>query len=94
MTGEINLSGGLLPVSGVRDKILAAQRAGMRVVVLPQQNEVDVGSVDAEAREGLEIVLADDTVESWTWCWLNRIEILTSYQCKDVFNPCRNLLIV
>jgi ATP-dependent Lon protease len=60
MTGEINLSGGLLPVSGVREKILAAQRAGMQVVVLPQHNEVDVANTDPQAREGLEIVLADD----------------------------------
>ncbi len=60
MTGEINLSGGLLPVSGVREKILAAQRAGMKVVVLPHQNQVDVEGTEPEAREGLEIVLADD----------------------------------
>ena len=60
MTGEINLSGGVLPVSGVREKILAAQRAGMKVVVLPQQNEVDMANTDPQAREGLEIVLADD----------------------------------
>jgi ATP-dependent Lon protease len=60
LTGEINLSGGILPVSGVREKILAAQRAGMKVVVLPQQNQIDVAGTDPEAREGLEIVLADD----------------------------------
>ena len=60
MTGEINLSGGLLPVSGVREKILAAQRAGMKVVVLPHQNQVDVEGTEPETREGLEIVLADD----------------------------------
>ena len=60
MTGEITLSGGLLPVSGVREKILAAQRAGVKIVTLPQQNQVDVTIVEAEAREGLEIVLADE----------------------------------
>ncbi len=42
MTGEITLSGGILPVSGVREKLLAAQRAGVKVVILPQQNQVDV----------------------------------------------------
>ena len=63
MTGEITLSGGLLPVSGVREKLLAAQRAGVKVVVLPQQNQVDVNSVEAEAREGLEIVLADEIMK-------------------------------
>ena len=60
MTGEINLSGGLLPVSGVREKILAAQRAGLKMIILPQQNQVDVAGAEPEARECLEIVLADD----------------------------------
>ncbi len=60
MTGEITLSGGLLPVSGVREKILAAQRAGVKMVILPQLNQMDVTIVEAEAREGLEIVLAEE----------------------------------
>jgi ATP-dependent Lon protease len=60
MTGEITLGGGLLPVSGIREKILAAQRAGVKMVILPQQNQMDVTIVEAEAREGLEIVLAEE----------------------------------
>ena len=60
MTGEITLGGGLLPVSGIREKILAAQRAGVKMVILPQQNQMDVTVVEAEAREGLEIVLAEE----------------------------------
>jgi ATP-dependent Lon protease len=63
MTGEITLGGGILPVSGIREKLLAAQRAGVKVVILPQLNEVDVNSVEAEAREGLEIALADDITD-------------------------------
>jgi ATP-dependent Lon protease len=63
LSGEINLSGGILPISGVREKILAAQRAGMKVVVLPQLNQVDVAGTEPEAREGLEIVLADDITQ-------------------------------
>jgi ATP-dependent Lon protease len=60
MTGEITLSGGILPVSGVREKLLAAQRAGVKVVILPLQNQVDVNDLEGEAKEGLEIVLADE----------------------------------
>jgi ATP-dependent Lon protease len=60
MTGEITLGGGLLPVSGVREKLLAAQRAGVKTVILPLLNQVDVNNVEEEARKGLEVVLSDE----------------------------------
>jgi ATP-dependent Lon protease len=60
LTGELTLSGRILPVSGIREKILAAHRAGARVVVFPKQNEVDLNNLEPEAREGLEIVLAEN----------------------------------
>ncbi|MEJ5330171.1 MAG: S16 family serine protease [Desulfobaccales bacterium] len=63
LTGELTLNGQLLPVSGVREKLLAAQRAGVQVVVLPRQNEAEVARVEEEAREGLEIILADNLRE-------------------------------
>jgi ATP-dependent Lon protease len=59
LTGELTLSGRILPVSGIREKILAAQRAGVKAVVFPQQNEVDINDLEPEVKEGLEIVLAD-----------------------------------
>lgn len=63
LTGELTLNGQLLPVSGVREKLLAAQRAGVQVVVLPRQNEAEVARVEEEAKEGLEIILADNLME-------------------------------
>jgi ATP-dependent Lon protease len=60
LSGELTLSGRFLPVSGVREKLLAAQRAGVRVVVFPQKNEPDITNLEPEVKEGLEIVLADD----------------------------------
>jgi ATP-dependent Lon protease len=60
LTGELTLSGRLLPVSGIREKVLAAQRAGVKTVVFPQKNAPDINDLEPEAREGLEIVLADD----------------------------------
>jgi ATP-dependent Lon protease len=59
MTGEITLTGQVLPVGGIRDKTLAAQRAGVRRVVLPRENEPDLEELPREAREGLEFVLTD-----------------------------------
>ena len=60
MTGEITLRGRVLPVGGIRDKVLAAQRAGIRTVVLPTRNEKDLEEVPAEVRGAVSFVLADD----------------------------------
>ncbi len=59
MTGEITLTGQVLPIGGVREKTLAAQRAGIRKVVLPHDNEPDLEELPKETKEALEFVLAD-----------------------------------
>ncbi len=56
MTGEITLRGKVLPVGAVRDKVLAAHRAGSRRVVLPRENENDLRDVPPEVRRELEII--------------------------------------
>ena len=53
MTGEITLRGRVLPVGGIRDKVLAAQRAGIHTVVLPKRNEKDLEDVPEDVREAL-----------------------------------------
>jgi ATP-dependent Lon protease len=62
MTGEITLTGGVLPIGGLREKSLAAQRAGLKRVVFPRENEPDLVDLPAEAREALEFVPVD-TIE-------------------------------
>ena len=62
MTGEITLTGQVLPIGGVREKVLAAQRAGLKRVVLPRENEPDLEELPKEAHDELEFVLAD-TIE-------------------------------
>ncbi|MCK5195116.1 MAG: ATP-dependent protease, partial [Desulfobulbaceae bacterium] len=57
MTGELTLSGRILPVAGVREKILAARRAGVKTVVFPERNRVDVDNLSAEIRGDLDVVL-------------------------------------
>jgi ATP-dependent Lon protease len=63
MTGEITLSGQVLQIGGVREKVLAAQRAGVKRVVLPRENEPDLAELPDEAREQLSFVLADSVEE-------------------------------
>jgi ATP-dependent Lon protease len=64
MTGEISLRGLVLPIGGVKEKVLAALRAGIRTVLLPKRNERDVEDVPKEAREQLTFVFLDNVDEA------------------------------
>jgi ATP-dependent Lon protease len=55
MTGEITLRGLVLPIGGVKEKVLAAKRAGIETVLLPEKNEKDVKEITDDALEGLDI---------------------------------------
>jgi ATP-dependent Lon protease len=63
MTGEITLSGRVLPVGGVREKVLAARRAGLKRVIMPARNEQDLREVPEEVREKLEFVFVHSVDE-------------------------------
>jgi ATP-dependent Lon protease len=63
MTGEITLTGQVLPIGGVRDKVLAAQRAGLGRVILPRENEHDLDELPPETRAELSFVLVDSIDE-------------------------------
>lgn len=58
MTGEITLSGDVLPIGGLNEKLLAAKRLGIRDVIIPERNRKDMPDVQAELREGLQIHFA------------------------------------
>ena len=59
MTGEITLRGKVLPVGGVKDKILAAARAGISRVILPAENERDLDEIPSDVREKMEFHLVE-----------------------------------
>jgi ATP-dependent Lon protease len=75
MTGEITLRGLILPVGGIKEKVLAAKRSGIKKVLLPKKNEKDVAEIESEVMGDLEvqylermetlpdIVLEKDTVQ-------------------------------
>ncbi|MET0920862.1 MAG: S16 family serine protease, partial [Acidimicrobiia bacterium] len=60
MTGEVTLQGRVLAIGGVKQKVLAAQRAGVDTVVLPRRNGVDLDDVPAAVREVMTFHLVDD----------------------------------
>ncbi|HVT17417.1 MAG TPA: endopeptidase La [Thermoanaerobaculia bacterium] len=63
MTGEITLSGRVLPIGGVKEKVLGAVRAGIKTVLLPKDNEADLEDLPKEVRDELEVYLAEDLGE-------------------------------
>ncbi len=63
MTGEATLRGRVLPVGGIKSKVLAAHRHGVKRVILPRRNGIDLEDVPAEARDALEVILVDEMVE-------------------------------
>ncbi|MCC7556666.1 MAG: endopeptidase La [Methanoculleus marisnigri] len=62
MTGEVTLSGAVLPVGGIKEKVLAAHRAGIRTVILPRENERDLEDVPEDVRRDLAFVTVE-TIE-------------------------------
>jgi ATP-dependent Lon protease len=58
MTGESTLSGLILPIGGVKEKVLAAHRAGIRRIILPKENESDLQELPEHVRTGIEFIFA------------------------------------
>ena len=65
MTGEITLRGRVLPVGGVKEKVIAAHRAGIRTVVMPKENEKDLVEIPKEVRNDITFVLVDNIGEAF-----------------------------
>jgi ATP-dependent Lon protease len=60
MTGEITLTGQVLPIGGLKEKSLAALRAGIKLIIVPQRNEGDVAEIPEHEREGLEFTYVEE----------------------------------
>jgi ATP-dependent Lon protease len=63
MTGEVTLNGRVLPIGGVKQKLLAAQRAGLKTVFVPKRNEPDLDDVPAEVLKELDVRPVADVEE-------------------------------
>jgi ATP-dependent Lon protease len=63
MTGEVTLQGKVLPIGGVKQKVLAAHRAGLKEVILPKRNEADLDDLPESVRKEMVFHLASDVKE-------------------------------
>ena len=64
LTGEVTLTGRVLPVGGIKEKVLAARQAGIKTIVLPARNRADLQDIPAEARRDLEFIFVSDVREA------------------------------
>jgi len=76
MTGEITLRGKVLPIGGVKEKLLAAHRAGIKNIILPKENEKDLQDIPAEIMETMTINLVD-TMDEVLQAALERVPIMS-----------------
>jgi ATP-dependent Lon protease len=63
MTGEITLSGNVLPVGGIKEKVLAAHREKVHTVILPRKNKRDLEEIPKEVRQEFKVILVDQLTE-------------------------------
>jgi len=63
MTGEITLSGMVLPIGGVKEKVLGAKRAGIKRIILPKRNKNDVGEIDKALKKGMKFTFVENIGE-------------------------------
>jgi ATP-dependent Lon protease len=64
MTGEVTLTGRVLPVGGIKEKVLAARQAGINTIILPDRNRADVKDIPEETRNELEFIFIHDVREA------------------------------
>ena len=78
MTGEISLRGRVLPIGGLKEKLLAAKQAGMKIVLIPQENERDLAEISEEITDGMEIIPVSQMDE-----------VLKAALVKETYNECK-----
>ena len=85
MTGEITLRGRVLPVGGLKEKILAAKLAGIKKVILPAENEIDLSDLPDSVKEDMDFVLVKSMDEVLLHALVNQINKKEKAN-KDEFN--------
>ena len=74
MTGEITLRGRVLPIGGLKEKILAAKIAGIKTVLVPKQNEKDVDEISKEIKSGLDIYFVENMKEVISYAFVEETQ--------------------
>jgi ATP-dependent Lon protease len=82
MTGEITLRGRVLPIGGLKEKLLAAKTAGIKTVLVPKKNEKDVAEISTEIKSGMEIIYVESMDEVVNYAFAQPIKPLKAKTTK------------
>jgi len=83
MTGEITLRGNVLPIGGLNEKLLAAQRNGISTVLIPKDNEKDLVEIQEKVKEGLSIVPIERIEDAINYVFENKkIKVISKKEIK------------
>jgi ATP-dependent Lon protease len=85
MTGEITLRGNVLPIGGLKEKLLAARRAGITTVIVPKLNKKELDEIQAHLKRGLEIHLVDEVDEVLRLALIPPLEVRPPATAKPTF---------
>jgi len=84
MTGEITLRGAVLPVGGIKEKVLAAHRAGIKSVILPERNKHDLEEIPKDIAQHLEFHFAKEMHEVIKWAFTPQVELTKQRDGKEI----------
>ena len=71
MTGEITLRGKILPIGGLREKVIGSKRAGIKKIFVPQKNKSDIDELAEELKEGLQFIYVDEYFDIYNMVFKN-----------------------
>ena len=77
MTGEITLRGRVLPIGGLKEKILAAHRSGIKTIIIPKENEKDLEELPENVARKVTIVLVESMDEVWREALIPKMQIVS-----------------
>ena len=88
MTGEITLRGRVLPIGGLKEKLLAALRGGIKTVIIPKDNEKDLAEIPDNVKKGMKIIPVSEVSEVINIALNEKVEPLKQIcRCEDVIEP-------
>lgn len=88
MTGEITLQGRVLPIGGLKEKLLAALRGGIKTVIIPKDNEKDLAEIPDNVKKGMKIIPVSEVSEVINIALNGKVEPLKQIcRCEDVIEP-------
>ena len=83
MTGEITLQGSVLPIGGLKEKLLSALRGGIKTVIIPKENEKDLEEIPENVKTGMKIIPVSDVKEVIKIALKGKVQSAAANRCQN-----------